>query len=68
MKDVMEHQQRIEADSLYTDAPSVQLKTFIGIDSPHQPSEDPQIRIDTPAASPEEAAELVIAKLLGDEG
>ncbi len=42
-----------------------QLKNFTGIDSPYEAPETPEIRIDTTAMTPEEAADLIIDRLLG---
>ena len=51
---------------LYKKARAGQLKNFTGIDSPYEEPERPEIRIDTTAMSPEEAAALIVDKLLGD--
>jgi len=40
------------------------LKNFTGIDSPYEAPEAPQIRIDTTKMSAEEAAELIVSKLI----
>jgi bifunctional enzyme CysN/CysC len=48
---------------LYKKARRGDLKNFTGIDSPYEPPERPEIRIDTTATSPEEAAEVVVAYL-----
>ena len=40
------------------------LKNFTGIDSPYEPPESPEVRIDTTKMTPEEAADLIIAKLI----
>jgi bifunctional enzyme CysN/CysC len=39
------------------------VKNFTGIDSPYEPPEDPELRIDTTVASPEQSAERVVAYL-----
>jgi bifunctional enzyme CysN/CysC len=52
---------------LYKKARRGQLANFTGIDSPYEPPEDPEIRIDTTDLSPREAAREVI-RLLEDWG
>ena len=37
-----------------------------GIDSPYEPPEHPEIRIDTTTMTPEQAANLIVDHLLGD--
>jgi len=51
---------------LYAKARSGQLKNFTGIDSPYEAPENAEIRIDTTRMSPDEAAVLIVDKLLGD--
>ena len=51
---------------LYKKARAGELKNFTGIDSPYEEPENAEIRIDTTAVSPDEAADLIIDKLLGD--
>jgi bifunctional enzyme CysN/CysC len=48
---------------LYKKARSGALKNFTGIDSPYEAPENPELRIDTTAGSPEEAAEAIVAYL-----
>jgi bifunctional enzyme CysN/CysC len=48
---------------LYKKARRGELANFTGIDSPYEPPENPELRIDTTALSPEESAERVIARL-----
>ena len=55
-----------DVKGLYRKAREGKLKNFTGIDSPYEAPEEPEIRIDTTAMSPEEAADLVIDTLLGD--
>jgi len=52
---------------LYAKARRGQLVNFTGIDSPYEPPERPELRIDTTALSPAEAARRVLA-LLEDRG
>ena len=54
-----------DVKGLYKKARSGQLKNFTGIDSPYERPEHAEIRIDTTAMSAEEAADLVIDRLLG---
>jgi len=48
---------------LYAKARRGELANFTGIDSPYEPPADPEVRIDTVAMSPEDAADRVIAAL-----
>jgi bifunctional enzyme CysN/CysC len=48
---------------LYRKAREGRIKNFTGIDSPYEPPEHPELRIDTTALSPEQAADQVIEKL-----
>ncbi len=48
---------------LYKKARRGELANFTGIDSPYEPPERPEIRVDTVALSPDEGAERVIALL-----
>jgi bifunctional enzyme CysN/CysC len=48
---------------LYKKARRGELKNFTGIDSPYEAPENPELRIDTTALSPEAAADAVIALL-----
>ncbi|MGH7339545.1 MAG: adenylyl-sulfate kinase, partial [Candidatus Rokuibacteriota bacterium] len=48
---------------LYRKARRGELKNFTGIDSPYEPPEAPEIRIDTTVVAPETAADRIIAHL-----
>ncbi len=48
---------------LYKKARSGQLANFTGIDSPYEPPQNPEIRIDTTAMTPQAAAERIVAVL-----
>jgi len=48
---------------LYAKARQGHLANFTGLDSPYEPPEDPEVRIDTTTTSPAEAAEVVLARL-----
>ncbi|WP_114952867.1 sulfate adenylyltransferase subunit CysN [Sphingosinicella terrae] len=52
-----------DAKGLYAKARRGELPNFTGIDSPYEPPEQAEIRIDTTAMSPEEAAERIVAAL-----
>lgn len=52
---------------LYKKARRGELKNFTGIDSPYEPPEHAEIRIDTTGMSPEQAAELIVQHLLDAE-
>jgi bifunctional enzyme CysN/CysC len=52
-----------DAKGLYAKARRGELKNFTGIDSPYEPPEEPELRLDTTALSAEVAAERVIALL-----
>jgi len=54
-----------DVKGLYKKARAGQLKNFTGIDSPYEAPETPEIRIDTTAMTPEEAADMIIDRLLG---
>ena len=55
-----------DVKGLYKKARSGELKNFTGIDSPYEEPEKPEIRIDTTATTPEEAADIIVDALLGD--
>ncbi|MEH6772967.1 MAG: adenylyl-sulfate kinase, partial [Cereibacter changlensis] len=53
-----------DVKGLYAKARSGQLKNFTGIDSPYEAPENAEIRIDTSLMTPEEAAEVIVARLV----
>ena len=55
-----------DTKGLYARARRGELKDFTGIDSPYEPPEDPEIRVDTANTSPDVAANAVAAFLLRD--
>ena len=55
-----------DVKGLYRKARAGELKNFTGIDSPYERPENPEIRIDTTAMSPEDAAELIAHRLMGE--
>jgi len=56
-----------DVKGLYKKARSGQLKNFTGVDSPYEAPESPELRIDTTAIDPVEAAEKIVAWLEGQE-
>ncbi len=52
-----------DVKGLYGKARRGELKNFTGIDSPYEPPENPELRLDTAQLSPEAAAERVIGHL-----
>ncbi|HQS95946.1 MAG: adenylyl-sulfate kinase [Novosphingobium sp. 17-62-19] len=54
-----------DVKGLYKKARSGELKNFTGIDSPYEAPENPQLRVDTTTESPEDAAERIVAMLVG---
>jgi len=55
-----------DVKGLYRKARSGELKNFTGIDSPYEAPVNPEIRVDTTRMTPEEAASLIVDRLLGD--
>ncbi|MCB1407921.1 MAG: adenylyl-sulfate kinase, partial [Rhodobacteraceae bacterium] len=53
-----------DVKGLYAKARAGKLKNFTGIDSPYESPESPSLRIDTTTMSAEEAADLIIARLI----
>ncbi len=56
--------ERRDVKGLYKKARAKQLANFTGIDSPYEAPTNPDIRIDTTAMTPEQAAELIVEKLI----
>jgi bifunctional enzyme CysN/CysC len=57
--------ERRDVKGLYKKARAGQLANFTGIDSPYEAPEHAEIRIDTTAMTPEQAADLIVEKLIG---
>ncbi|MGO8858249.1 MAG: sulfate adenylyltransferase subunit CysN [Steroidobacteraceae bacterium] len=57
--------ERRDVKGLYKKARSGQLKNFTGIDSPYEPPGAPELRVDTTAMTPEQAAAMIVEKVLG---
>ncbi len=53
-----------DVKGLYRKAREGKLKNFTGIDSPYEPPENPEIRVNTVDMTPEEAASYIIARIL----
>ena len=53
-----------DVKGLYKKARAGELANFTGIDSPYEAPEEPEIRIDTTAITPEEAAEIIVNRLI----
>lgn len=54
-----------DVKGLYKKARAGQLKNFTGIDSPYEPPEAPELRIDTTKLNLEEGADAIVRMLLG---
>jgi len=54
-----------DVKGLYKKARSGALKNFTGIDSPYEAPMAPEIRIDTTKMTPEQAADVIVERLLG---
>jgi bifunctional enzyme CysN/CysC len=57
-----------DVKGLYAKARRGELKNFTGIDSPYEPPEAAEIRLDTSRLSPEQAADMIIEALAANEG
>ncbi|HYD06128.1 MAG TPA: sulfate adenylyltransferase subunit CysN [Reyranella sp.] len=57
--------ERRDVKGLYKKARAGELKNFTGIDSPYEPPEDPEVRIDTTTTSPEDAADQIVERVAG---
>ncbi|GLR66643.1 adenylyl-sulfate kinase [Acidocella aquatica] len=53
-----------DVKGLYKKARSGALKNFTGIDSPYEPPQTPEIRIDTTKLTPEQAVDIIIERLI----
>ncbi|WBH18100.1 sulfate adenylyltransferase subunit CysN [Sphingomonas radiodurans] len=56
--------ERRDVKGLYAKARAGQLANFTGIDSPYEAPEDPEIHIDTTTMTPDEAADLIIQRII----
>jgi len=57
--------ERRDVKGLYKKARAGQLKNFTGIDSPYERPDNPEIHIDTTIMSPDDAAEMIVNRLIG---
>jgi bifunctional enzyme CysN/CysC len=53
-----------DVKGLYKKARAGELKNFTGIDSPYEAPEKPEIRIDTTVMSADDAADLIVDRVL----
>ncbi|MEO1488937.1 MAG: adenylyl-sulfate kinase, partial [Pseudomonadota bacterium] len=53
-----------DVKGLYKKAREGKLKNFTGIDSPYEPPEQPEIRVNTVSMTPVEAAEYIVQRIL----
>ncbi|QNM81809.1 sulfate adenylyltransferase subunit CysN [Sphingomonas sabuli] len=60
----LEEAERRDVKGLYAKARAGDLKNFTGIDSPYEVPENAEIRVDTTQMSAEEAADLIVERLL----
>jgi bifunctional enzyme CysN/CysC len=60
----LEEAEKRDVKGLYKKARAGELKNFTGIDSPYERPESPEVRIDTTKMSPEEAADLIIERII----
>ena len=60
----LEDAEKRDVKGLYKKARAGELKNFTGIDSPYEAPQQPEIHIDTSKLTAEEAADLIIAKLI----
>jgi adenylyl-sulfate kinase len=54
---------RRDVNGLYAKAFAGEIKGFTGVDDPYEPPESPEIVVETEGKTPEQSAEIVIAKL-----
>ena len=59
----LEVAERRDTKGLYDKARRGVLKNFTGIDSPYQPPENPEVKLDTVVTPPEESAERIVSRL-----
>ena len=59
----LEEAERRDAKGLYAKARAGELSNFTGIDSPYEPPENAEIRIDTTVMTAEQAADLIVDQL-----
>jgi len=62
----MSNAEQRDVKGLYRKARSGQLKNFTGIDSPYEPPIDPEVHIDTTQLTAQQAADLIVDRLLAE--
>lgn len=60
----LEEAERRDVKGLYKKARSGELKNFTGIDSPYEPPETPELHINTARITPEQAADMIVDRLI----
>jgi bifunctional enzyme CysN/CysC len=55
-----------DTKGLYRKARAGELKNFTGVDSPYEAPEKPEIRVDTTALTPADAAEVIVTRITGE--
>ena len=60
----LEEAERRDVKGLYAKARAGELPNFTGIDSPYEPPENPELRIDTTKLSAEKAADYIVEEML----
>ncbi len=60
----LEEAERRDVKGLYKKARTGELKNFTGIDSPYEPPNDAEIHIDTAKLTPEQAADIIVERLI----
>ena len=63
----LEDCERRDPKGLYAKARAGEITHFTGIDSPYEAPTAPEIRIDTARLTPQEAADLIVERLLDNE-
>ena len=60
----LDEAEKRDVKGLYKKARAGDLKNFTGIDSPYEPPEDPEIHIDTTGMTAEQAADMIVERLI----
>ena len=61
----LEEAERRDVKGLYKKARLGDLRNFTGIDSPYEAPENPEIRVNTLTETPEDAADRIVARIIG---
>ena len=62
----LDEAERRDTKGLYRKARLGQIRNFTGIDSPYEPPEQPELKLDTTRLSAEQAADIVVTRLVQD--